>query len=144
MKNFNVRYFFFFVVISFILNIIWENLQAPFYAGFVSFFSHFSICLKGALGDVLINLSALLFMILIKQALPLKFKFNKSDFFILAALGFIIAAAIEKNALFTGKWNYDSAMPLIPYLNIGLLPILQMMFLLPLSFYLARRLTIRG
>ena len=137
-KKFNVRYLFFFIVLSFILNIIWENLQAPLYAGFTSFYDHFPMCLAGAITDVFISLAALLFMVLIKRTSPLKF--NKSDFIILAALGFIIAVAIEKNALLAGKWSYSGAMPLIPYLNVGFAPILQMVFLLPLTFYLAQKL----
>ncbi|MEK7599179.1 MAG: hypothetical protein AAB474_01860 [Patescibacteria group bacterium] len=134
-----IRYLFFFTAVSFILHIVWENLQAPLYAGFTSFYDHFSACLAGAIGDVFISLAALLFMILVKRALPLKF--NKNDFMVLAGLGLIIAVAIEKNALLAGKWSYSGAMPLIPYLNVGLAPILQMIFLLPLSFYLAQKLS---
>lgn len=138
MKNYKVRYLLILVAVSFVLHFVWENLQAPLYAGFISFYEHFSMCLAAAIGDVFFSLSALLFMILIKRVSPLKF--NKSDYIILAALGFIIAVAIEKNALLAGKWSYSGAMPLIPYLNVGLTPILQMIFLLPLSFYLAQKL----
>lgn len=41
------------------------------------------------------------------------------------------------NALLLGKWSYAPTMPLVPYLRVGLMPILQMTLLLPLSFYLA-------
>lgn len=138
MKNLDFRYIFFLIVVSFALNILWENLQAPLFTGFVSFSNHFPMCFVGTIGDVVINLTVLTFMILLRQDLVLKF--NKSDFIALAILGFIIAVAIEQNALLTSKWGYNSAMIVLPHLHVGLAPILQMVFLLPLSFYLTQKL----
>lgn len=139
MKNFNIRYLFLLAVISFGLHIFWENLQAPLYAGFVSFSDHFLMCFRGTLGDVSISVGAFFFMILIKQTTPLQL--NRRDFIILAILGFVIAVVIEQNALLMGKWAYTSMMPLLPFLRVGLAPIAQMTILLPLSFYLAQKLS---
>ncbi|OGG43848.1 hypothetical protein A3G50_03040 [Candidatus Jorgensenbacteria bacterium RIFCSPLOWO2_12_FULL_42_11] len=138
MKKLNTRYFFLFIIISFALQIVWENLQAPLYAGFVSFSGHFPMCFWAAIGDVIISVGVLLFVILLKQASPMKF--NKNDFIALAIIGFVIAVAIEQNALLAGKWGYNSAMPLAPYFRVGLAPVSQMTLLLPLSFYLAQKL----
>jgi len=139
MEKLNTRYFFLFIIISFALQIVWENLQAPLYAGFVSFSGHFLMCFWAAIGDVIISVGVLLFVILLKQASPMKF--NKNDFIALAIIGFVIAVAIEQNALLAGKWSYNSAMPLAPYFRVGLTPVSQMTLLLPLSFYLAQKLT---
>ena len=50
---------------SFILHLLWENLQAPLYVGYTSFSQHFWICLKAtATGD-------LLFMLIIYAVLAL-------------------------------------------------------------------------
>lgn len=119
-------------IVAFLLHIIWENAQAPLYAGYPSFSQHFSVCLVGTLGDVVITLSVLAFLWLLKKDVS-----RPADFLGLAIIGFIIAVAIEQNALLAGKWDYVSAMPIIPWLNVGLIPIIQMTILLPLSFYIA-------
>ena len=138
MKKFNLNYFFIFIVISFALHIVWENLQAPLYAGFASFTGHFPMCFLATVWDVIISVGALLFVNLLKQTSSTKL--NKNDFIALAIAGFVIAVVIERNALLAGKWSYNSAMPLMPYFRVGLTPVLQMTLLLPLSFYFAQKL----
>jgi hypothetical protein len=120
-------------VIAFLLHVVWENAQAPLYAGYRSFSQHFSLCLIGTLGDVAITLAVLAFMLLIKKELT-----RPADFLALAILGLMIAVLIEQHALLVGKWSYAFVMPLLPVVKVGLAPILQMTLLLPLSFYLAR------
>lgn len=128
-----VRYITTLAIVAFVLHIIWENVQAPLFAGYQSFSQHFSMCLIGTIGDVVITLSVLAFLWLLKKDVT-----QPADFLGLAIIGFVIAVGIEQNALLADKWNYNSAMPIIPWLNVGLAPILQMTLLLPLSFYLAR------
>ncbi len=84
--------------------------------------------------DVIITLLVFAFLRLIKKDLPQTI----SDFFCLAIIGLIIAIAIEQNALLAGKWNYAPSMPIIPGLKVGLIPVIQMTVLLPLSFYLTQ------
>ncbi len=128
-----VRYITTLAIVAFVLHIIWENVQAPLFAGYQSFSQHFSMCLIGTIGDVVITLSVLAFLWLLKKDVA-----RTADFLGLAIIGFVIAVGIEQNALLADKWNYNSAMPIIPWLNVGLAPILQMTLLIPLSFYLAR------
>lgn len=128
-----VKYITTLAIAAFVLHMVWENAQAPLYAGYQSFSRHFLICLSGALGDVVITLSVLAFMRLLKKEAV-----RATDFLALAMLGFIIAVVIEQHALLAGKWNYAPAMPIIPILKVGLVPIIQMIVLLPLSFYLAK------
>lgn len=90
------------------------------------------MCVVGTIGDVVITLSVLAFLRLLKKDAS-----RPADFLGLALIGFIIAVAIEQNALLAGKWDYASTMPIIPWLNVGLVPIIQMTVLLPLSFYVA-------
>lgn len=91
------------------------------------------IHIKASLGDVLIFILIYAIGILIfknKQWFLLK----KNSIYIFSAVcGFIIAVLIEKYALSTGRWVYNNLMPMIPLLNVGLFPVLQMI-LLPLFF----------
>lgn len=121
-------------VITSLLHLVWENAQAPLYAEYQSFWQHFPSCVVGTVGDVIITLFVLFFIRLLKKNSP----HSPTDFFVLAIIGFFIAVMIEQHALLIGQWDYTSAMPIIPFLKVGLIPILQMTLLLPLSFYLAR------
>jgi len=128
------------LVIAFVMHLVWENTQAPLFAGYQSFSQHFPMCLIGTLGDVLITFLVFLFLRLLKKDNPQTI----SDFFALAILGFIIAVLIEQHALLIGKWNYTLVMPLVPWLKVGLSPIIQMTVLIPLSFYITRLFTNRS
>lgn len=116
------------------MHLFWENAQAPLYAGYSSFGQHLSICFVGTIGDVVITLFVLAFIWLLKKDRPQTI----ADFLALAIIGFIVAVLIEQHALLAGNWNYASAMPIIPWIEVGLTPIIQMTILLPLSFYLAK------
>lgn len=129
-----IRYILTLVVVAFLLHFLWENAQAPLYAGYQSFGQHLPTCFIGAIGDVVITLFTLIFIRLLKNDRPQTI----ADFLALAIIGFIVAVLIEQHILLAGTWNYAPAMPIIPWIMVGMIPIIQMTILLPLSFYLAK------
>ncbi len=56
------------------------------------------------------------------------------------ALGLAVGTWLEWRALAAGTWSYSPAMPFIPGLGVGLLPVLQMAVLPPLIFWATARL----
>lgn len=128
-------------LIAFILHFIWEYTQAPLFQGYESFSAHFFTCLLGVAGDVVITLCVYLSIGFLKNDFNWISALNKKDVVVIALIGFFIAVGIEWRALLFGRWAYTSAMPLIPYIKVGLTPILQMTFLLPFSMYLTKRFT---
>lgn len=60
-----------------------------------------------------------------------------------AGLGLALSLAIEWRALATGRWSYTAAMPIVPILQVGLLPVLQLI-LLPAPIYWAAHRLARG
>lgn len=117
---------------SFFLHLLWENLQAPLYAGFTSFRDHFWICFKAAWGD-------LFFMALIYVALVAVHRdpywianraaySHPSTWIVALLIGTVLAVGFELWAVYVDhRWQYAEAMPLIPTLQIGLIPVLQML-----------------
>ena len=115
---------------------IWfgENLQAPLYEGFTSFRQHFWICFKATWGD-------LLFMLLIYVALAVLHRdmfwiadrsaySNSATWIISLLIGALLAVSFEFWAVYVDhRWQYTEAMPLIPVLHIGLMPVLQVLFI---------------
>ncbi len=131
----NIKYIAKLIGITFILHLIWENAQAPLFVGYQSFSQHFSMCFVGTIGDVVITLLILVFMQLLKKNTIETI----ADFIVFAIIGFVVAVIIEQRALLVGSWDYTQVMPIIPWFNVGLLPIIQMTLLLPLSFYLTQK-----
>lgn len=125
-------------IAAFSLHLIWENTQAPLFGGFASFGQHFPMCFWGTLGDVVFTLLVYAGIGLLKGNFNWATQLNKKDVFVLAVIGFFWAVGIEYRALLLGRWSYTNAMPIIPYLRVGLAPIIQMTILLPLSFYLVK------
>lgn len=125
--------------IAFVINLIWENAQAPLYAGYTSFGQHFWICLLGTLGDVAIILLLYSVPALLRKN-TLWFKHAKIlDYCVLIVLGGVVAILIEQWALSTGRWYYNQRMPIILLFKVGLLPFLQMLVLPPVIFYLLKK-----
>lgn len=58
----------------------------------------------------------------------------------LGMLGAITAVAVERSALATGRWTYNSLMPILPFVHVGLWPVLQMTLLPILTGWLSDRL----
>jgi hypothetical protein len=126
-------------VITFIVNLIWENLQAPLYAGYESFSKHFWTCFRGSLGDVVIVLAFyLLFAGIYCDFYWIK-KLDARKTTYLVVAGALIAIIIEYAAITAGRWSY-AAMPLLPLSTVGVYPVLQMMILPIATFKIAWRL----
>jgi hypothetical protein len=68
-------------------------------------------------------------------------KMSRTDVALVIILGVLVAVGVEKWALNTLRWEYASTMPLIPYIKVGLLPILQMTILPWATFRLVRKYT---
>jgi len=126
-------------IIAFLLNLVWENAQAPLYAGYVGFWQHFSLCFWGTLGDVLIILFLYgLFALANRNAYWIQ-SWGVTSIVLLAFTGMILAILIEYYALSVGRWSYAPSMPLFLWTKAGVWPVLQMTILPYVTFDCARR-----
>lgn len=117
------------------VNFAWEMLQAPFFTGMpAALWSATLLCAQASAGDG--------FLLLALYGLGV-LACGRADWGsapgvrgILVALlgGAAVAVAIEWLALWAGRWSYAPAMPVVPVLRVGLLPLLQML-LLPLPLF---------
>ncbi|MFZ2975844.1 MAG: hypothetical protein WA055_04450 [Candidatus Moraniibacteriota bacterium] len=130
----------FYLVISFILNFIWEVSQVGLYEPhFNGVLNLVSVHLKATMGDVIIFLIIYALMGLLLRNVHWIVK-DKVMLLVLAAiLGFIFSVIVEKYALTTGRWKYNEIMPIIPYIKVGLVPVLQLTILVPLATFVTRR-----
>lgn len=131
---------------SFLLHLLWENLQAPLYAGYLSFTQHFWICFRAAWGD-------LVFMAIIYAMIAFMYQdiFWITDKKVLCRpvawisvilIGIALAIGFEEWAiLIAHRWSYSPSMPLLPLINVGLTPVAQMVVIPPVSLLFSTRFT---
>ena len=127
-------------VVSVVLNYFWEVGQAFLFVGMDSWSTIWWHCLVASLGDGL--------MVWTIHAAGWSF-FRRSDWFVEPQLkgygvmlmtGLIIAVAVEWLAVYVlQRWAYTANMPVLPVItgvNIGITPLLQMLMLPPVIFYI--------
>lgn len=108
----------------------------PHYQGLIDFVY---VHLKAALGDILIILAIYLITAVILGFKSLEIKINKNSSALIISLGFIFAVIIEKYALNTHRWSYNDLMPIVPIIEVGLTPILQLVVVPMSALYIIKR-----
>ena len=124
-----------------IINFPWEVAQSGFFASMGPTLAQgLWRCFQGSLGD---GVMVVLLAMLVGAALRRTDGFltpGKRGYFLMACFGAVIAIGVERIGLREDRWSYRSTMPLIPILNVGLVPVLQMIVLPPLIYQFAGRL----
>ena len=115
-----------------LLHLLWECAHVRLYTGY-EHLTHMPILVYAISGDVLYTLVAIFFVSLVKGQLDWLAMPSVRDLMALMLLGFWIALFVEYKALALHQWAYLDTMPIIPILNVGLSPIVQMTILLPLT-----------
>jgi hypothetical protein len=127
--------------VGFLLNLIWEVTQRPLYEGYVSVWHHLPNCLWASVVDVIVILVFwVLFASYYKNPFWIK-HISWKDVLVLMLLGITVAVGFEQLMVGEWAWSYTDAMPVVPYLVTGLSPLLQMMILPSLAFWLSSRFT---
>ena len=111
---------------SFILNLIWENLHSLLYAEYMGGKITGFILLRASVADALI-IALISFPFVFIPRL-------RGKSWLIIFIGVLVAIFIELWALNTGRWAYDGYMPIIPILGVGLTPTIQLGLLGYLSY----------
>lgn len=106
-------------------NLVWEIAQRPLYGNYFGLGHHLWGCFMASLGDVMI-LGVLFGFMATASSSWCWYEGNRVRWVPLAGAGATIATTIEYRALHLGEWFYADSMPLVPVLDIGVSPILQM------------------
>ena len=139
-----LRFLFSLFIVSTALHFAWEISQMGYYSfsgitlsGYDAFVTeHWVVSLKDGLITVALYL---LVGMLVKNAGWAR-RFSQRRFLFLIVLGFLWAVGMEYYATEVAhRWAYAKSMPLIPILNVGVAPILQMVIIPFFSIYLTRK-----
>lgn len=132
-------------IVAVTLNYLWEVAQAPLYVGLEGWSSVWWHCFVAALGD-----GILVWLIFVVGWITFR-RFdwcthpNRKAFAVMLVAGLFIGIGIEWVAVNKlSRWAYTLDMPLLPRLDAGLVPVLQMLLLPPAIFRIAARWTGRS
>jgi hypothetical protein len=122
-----------FSAISFSLNFIWEWLQCEPYFIHRGTQANPLTMVKASLGDAILSFIILGFALLVNKTYTKKRLISYKGFVLLETCAFFVALTVEKLALVSGRWAYTEKNPLVPFLKVSLLPIFQLLILIPVS-----------
>lgn len=133
------RYFVALLLASFVLNWLWEMAQMPAYVEMAGqkWSDTFSTCTTATVGDVAITLAIYGIGTLASSQVRWGMTGKWNVYVTGAVLGGIAAVVIEWQALASGRWTYAASMPIVPVLQVGLWPLLQLVILVPAAFSIA-------
>jgi len=117
-------------VLAFVSNWVWENLHSVLYFHPNGEMITQTILLQATLFDaVFITVVGIVFLLV---------PYLRERLWLSIIVGMVGAIIIEWQALAIGKWAYTASMPLIPLLNTGLTPTIQLGLLSYLIFKLIK------
>lgn len=133
------RYFTTATAVAFVTNWIWEMAHMRAYRELESepWSETLAGCTGAALGDVLLTWIPFAIGAIVSRNARWAWAGGAKIYFALAAMGFATAIIGEHVALRSGEWSYNERMPIIPGLDVGVWPALQLTLLIPLSFGVA-------
>ena len=125
-------------VIAVPLNYMWELGQSTLYLPPSRLRDIWWHCFKASLGDGLLVALIYGFCALLFGKSNWYVHIRASRYATMLATALAIGVLIEWAALETHRWSYAATMPLVPGLQIGLVPVVQMLVLPLLAFLIAR------
>jgi hypothetical protein len=120
---------------GFLLNLIWEIVQLPLYEGFTDYKDHFWGCFVASIVDAVTVLLLYFLFAFLNGGFNWIKHLNWQTAALLILVGGAIAVGFEHWAFALEQWGYTNRMPVVPVINTGLSPLLQLM-ILPLMTYL--------
>ncbi len=122
--------------LAFLLNFLWEVSQGFLYVGYQYDWEHISFCALASVADVVMVLILFYSFVLVYGEVFWTQNLTPVRVVLLTLAGG--AGAIESGKIHTarGSWSYTDAMPMLPGVNVGLLPVLQFT-ILPLLIFCA-------
>ena len=135
------RYFVALFIIGFVLQWTWEMAQMFAYQEMAGQQWQRTVltCTLATIGDILATLLVYGFIAILRWNSRWVLQTRAADYVWAGLDGALIAVVTEKLARAYGQWSYTDAMPIVPVIEVGLLPLVQLTILIPITLWLARR-----
>jgi hypothetical protein len=130
------------LIISFValvLQYIWEYVQCDIFYKVADNTGHKRLMLSATIGDILMSVFLYFLLAFTNQNVNWFIeRWKRHDYIIMMLYALLLSFYFEINALYENRWQYQDAMPLFPNTPIGLVPILQLIILIPVIFYISK------
>jgi len=127
-------------VVAFIFQFIWEYIQCGVFYIIDNLTDHNRLMISATIGDM--NMSIILYWLLAYVNTDINWildKWKKHDYIITILYALFLSFYFEIHALYTNRWRYNiETMPLFPNTPIGLIPVIQLVLLLPIIFFVSK------
>ncbi len=130
------------LLFAFLLNLPWELLQIPLFKAMptLAHWDGVMVCLRAAAGDGVIALLAFWAIALLGGTRNWIARLSIRTLCTYVVIGLLFTVVVEYWATqVAGRWQYAAAMPRLPLLETGLLPLLQWVLIPPLLLWVVRR-----
>lgn len=122
------------------VNFVWEMTQSVLFVPMGGWAQGTWRCFVASLGDgVIVLIIAAIGWLWFRRA-DWMVRPGIGGYVLMATAGIAIAVLIEHYAVATGRWAYTERMPLLPIVHVGLVPMLQMVIVPAVAFWVAVRL----
>lgn len=129
-------------IFAFLLNFVWEFAQGPLFEG-MALAGHrqaIQVCARATAGDVGIALVAFWAVSWAWRSRRWILKPTALQLAGFVAVGLVITVVMEwLSTRVLDRWAYAEAMPIVPGLGVGLIPVLQWVFVPPVVAWFVRR-----
>ena len=126
--------------ISLLLNFAWEMLQMPLFKGMGLNWQDILFCAAASVADTLmVVLLYYGFAIIYKEPFWAN-RMSRQRILLLILVGFAGAVLAELRHTSAGNWSYSNSMPLVPVIGVGVVPVLQLMVLPAIIYFLSFKL----
>lgn len=122
--------------VAFALNSVWEMAQAPLYQSMGSVWEATRRCLVASIGDGALILLMLTLIRGLAGRASIEHRYAMAVVF-----GVVVATAVEWWGLSEGRWAYGPQMPIVPGTALGMVPLMQLTLLTPITMWVADRTT---
>lgn len=136
----NTRHFLILGGLAFAFHFVWESIQCSIFFVHGSYDATWWGMVKAAAGDV--GLTWTLYGIVAVAGRRWRWGVRPWGWDRTAALvagALALGVAVELRGLHQGRWSYTEVAPLVPYLDVSVVPLVQLLLLTPLVVVLAER-----
>ncbi|SHJ78587.1 hypothetical protein [Paramaledivibacter caminithermalis] len=136
-----------FIVVAFVAAVLqyaWEYWQCGIFYSMDANTQQSSLMLSATFGDV--NMTVILYFLLSfvnKDFNWIIKRWESKEYIIMNLYALFLSFYFEVHALYTGRWGYSEAMPFFLNTNIGLIPVIQLIILFPVTFFISKIILIK-
>ncbi|MDZ7673095.1 MAG: hypothetical protein U5K53_09755 [Halanaerobiales bacterium] len=131
-----------FIVVELILQGAWEYAVCGVFYTMegLGFIEHQLLMISATIGDVFIGLGLFIVLAYVNKNINwLLDTWERKDYVIIILYSILIAFYFEAHALHIDRWGYKEIMPLFPGTSLALLPVIQLIILIPLGLFLTKK-----